>query len=851
MDAESTRSGQRAGEEVAMQGACSGLRVLDASRTAGGSLAAMVLADFGADVVRVERSDHPVDTSDPAYLLLQRGKRSIRLDVGAPEGRDDFARLASGCDVLIEDWGPDQADSAGVGYADLSGVNPALVFCSLSGFGTTGPFAGVPADDALVMAKAGIFRDQPGWERDGKRPIYRAARDGSFFIGMLAVQGVLAALRARDLTGRGQRVETNMLQAITCRQNPQVRWLLRGGESLPVDQTSSTEKVSDAINPLAHHRDPREVTLTGMMVECKDGRWIMHSLSEPHFFPAWIKAIGFDWIWEEERFNGAPTRFPDDAAKVELVERLQARMREKTAHEWFELYLANGNVCADVIQTTQEALQHPQVIAADDVVVIDDPRVGRMVQIGPIAKLPHAPASVQRAAPEPGQHTDAVLRETVAPVRLPAPSCATLAGPLEGITIVEAAYYYATPFATALLAELGARVIKVEPLHGDPYRRLGRGGGDPVASIGYNNMVRAMQGKESIALDLKDARGRAVMHRLIAGADLFVHSFRGQVPETLGIDEATLRAVNPHLVYQYAASYGSVGPYRRQPAIDPVIAAFAGQTEYQTGAGNPPLRESGADPVAAAGHAAAMMLGLYARHRSGAGQSVESAMIVSNIYLNFADALAYANKPPRPYVDRRQFGIGATHRLYECAPSGSADASPHANRAPKWVMLVADDDAAFGRFCQVAGRSELAADPRFSNGAARVEHRDELEQLLERVFLERTAGEWQTILLAEAVGCVIADAMSHFAFLYEDPQALAIDMMTITSHRALGGEYWRYSPLVRLSDTPGRALPFCEFGEHSRALLTEFGYTDAEVERLASDGVVAEGVGAPTPATRT
>ena len=132
---------------------------------------------------------------------------------------------------------------------------------------------------------------------------------------MLTALGALAALRARDLTGRGQRVDASMLLGITCRQNPQVRWLLREGEEMPADKASSTEIVPDAINPLAHHRDPREVTLTGMLVQSADGRWIMHSLSEPHFFPAWIEAIGFDWIWEEERFNGAPWRFPTTTPK--------------------------------------------------------------------------------------------------------------------------------------------------------------------------------------------------------------------------------------------------------------------------------------------------------------------------------------------------------------------------------------------------------------------------------------------------------------------------------------------------------------------------------------------------------
>jgi crotonobetainyl-CoA:carnitine CoA-transferase CaiB-like acyl-CoA transferase len=789
----------------------------------------MVLADFGADVVRVEPPGHAI-ADQPAYLLLQRGKRSITLDLATPTGHAELHRLVPGFDVVVDGGDVD----------DLTELSPALVQCSITGFGAAGPFAGVPADDALVMAKAGILRDQPGWEQDGRRPIYRSCPDGSYFAGMLAVQGILAALRARDLTGRGQRVATNMLQAISCRQNPQVRWLLRDGEALPLDRAASTEVVPDAINPLAHHRDPREVTLTGMLVECRDGRWIMHSLSEPHFFPAWIAAVGFRWIWDDERFQGAPWRFPDDAAKVELVQRLQARMKEKTSEEWIELYLANGDVCADVIQTTQQALRHPQVTATDLVVELDDPRVGATLQIGPLATIPTAAAEVHTPAPDPGEHTDAVLAEEVTPVRVPATSRRkALAGPLDGITVVEAAYYYATPFATALLAELGARVIKVEPVRGDPYRLLGRGGGDPVAALGHNNMVRAMQGKESIALDLKDERGRAILHRLVAGADLFVHSFRGRVPHALGIDEATLRQVKPDLVYQYAASYGSRGPYARQPAIDPVIAAFAGQTAHQTGEGNPPLRESGADPVAAAGHAAAMLLGLFARHRTGEGQQVESAMIVSNIYLNHEDALIHEGKPPRPPVDGRQLGTGPTHRLYECAPGGEGvTRAVHENPDPRWVMLDARDDVAFARLCEVAGRDDLASDPRFATRPDRERCRADLEDELAEVLLTRSAHEWESRLLAAGVGCVVADAMSHFAFLYEDPQSQAIGMMTEVEHPGLGGRYRRYAPVIGLSGTPGRALPFCELGEHARALLAEVGYDSAEIDGLHADGVV-------------
>src|SRR5262249_21666177 len=268
--------------------------------------------------------------------------------------------------------------------------------------------------------------------------------------------------------------------------------------------------------------------------------------------------------------------------------------------------------------------------------------------------------------------------------------------------------YYATPFAASLLAELGARVIKIEPIYGDPYRLLARATGDPVGNVGHNNMVRAMQGKESIAINLKDERGKKIMHELVAEADVFMHSFRPGVPESLGIDEATLRAINPGLVYQYAASYGSVGPYSRQPAIDPVIAAFCGATAAQSGEGNDPLRESGADPVAAAGHATATMLALFAKHRTGKGQSLESAMIQSNLYLNCADAFSYDGKPALPQLDHLQLGTGATHRLYETAPApaGSVtDASLHPH--PHRGMFAAADDDALSPLFQVAARADL------------------------------------------------------------------------------------------------------------------------------------------------
>ena len=208
---------------ASMQGACAGLRVLDLTQGMAGPLATMILADFGAEVVRVEPPEGDPLWSDAAYLLVQTGEAErLELDSRTDAGRQELADLAAGVDVIVESIGAEAARRAGIGYDELSATQPAaglLLHQRLRFLGS------VRAGQGGRRSGHGEGRASSATSRDGSvtvgDPVYRAPRDGSYFAAMLAVQGILAAVMARDLTGKGQLVETNLLQALACRQNPE------------------------------------------------------------------------------------------------------------------------------------------------------------------------------------------------------------------------------------------------------------------------------------------------------------------------------------------------------------------------------------------------------------------------------------------------------------------------------------------------------------------------------------------------------------------------------------------------------------------------------------------------------
>ncbi len=328
------------------------------------------------------------------------------------------------------------------------------------------------------------------------------------------------------------------------------------------------------------------------------------------------------------------------------------------------------------------------------VVTIDDPDVGPCRQVGPLARFKTTPSTIGTAAPPLGAGPAAWRSSRPAPS--PSPSPAGGPHPLSGVTVLEVAYFLAGPLAGTLLAEMGARVIKVEPPGGDPTRRLGL------------QAAKLMHGKESIVLDLKTSDGMDILLALVDRADVFIHSFRPGVAERLGIDGATLTGRNPDLVYVHGTSYGSEGPQARRAAFHSTPNALVGSGILQAGDGNPPVDDSYPDPCSALGVATAALLGLHARRRNRAPQIVETTMLATTGHVMSSHLARYESAPGWTLPDPGQHGIGPLQRLYRSA-SG-------------WVFVGCTTQAEWRALAGLVGRPAWCGDARFADASARSQH---------------------------------------------------------------------------------------------------------------------------------
>jgi crotonobetainyl-CoA:carnitine CoA-transferase CaiB-like acyl-CoA transferase len=375
-----------------MAGALDGIRIVDQTQVMAGPFASMLLADMGAEVIKVEppegeHSRHVGPEAAPgvsaSFLAVNRGKRGITLDLKQPEGVAVLKRLVATADVLVENYRPGVAARLGVDYPTLAAVNPRLIYCSVSGFGQTGPYASRGGYDLIAQGMAGIMSATGS---DGGPPVKVGVPIADLGAGLFALLGILAALRARRLTGRGQQVDTSLFEAALA---------LSAWEATEYWYTGEIPKRLGTAHRL---NAPYQA------FRASDGYFTVGA-ANPKLWPIFAGLIGRGELVQDARFKGVGDRVKNRAALEQEIE--VATSKETRAH-WLAKCEAAG-IPAGPIYSIPEAQADPHAQARGMVQELDHPQAGRVKALGNPVKLSRSPATLRTAAPLLGADTDAVL----------------------------------------------------------------------------------------------------------------------------------------------------------------------------------------------------------------------------------------------------------------------------------------------------------------------------------------------------------------------------------------------------------------------------------------------------------
>ena len=773
-----------------MAGALDGIQIIDLTQGIAGPYTGMLLAEQGAQVVKVEPPQGDAARGTPGFHIWNRSKQSVVADPATPEGLALIRRLVSGADIVLTDFQPGSEDEQRLNYDSLADNHSGLIGCHLPAFGTTGPHTKRFPDDTLVAALSGLLGSQWSHRAGGVYLVIPIASYGAAFV---ASGSIAAALFEREHSGLGQRLEVSWLAGAfamntgTILYHPDILRLFSGQ--------------LDPLGPIPVYR----------LFQAQDD-WLFVACGNPTFWNKFCLALDqTEWL-SDPRYERAPWGIAAED-RQELADRIGAIMRTKPRAEWLDILHTNDIPCAPVT-SRQEFMEFSQVIHHRLRVEVDDPQLGKTVQMGVPVQLSQTPGAIQGPAPLLGQHTEEVKKQAERGVKHaepPSPIRPPVAGaPLQGVVVLDFASYIAGTLGPMMLAQLGANVIKVESLSGDAFRAFGFG------FLGWN------QGKRGLSVNLNSPEGKQVVYDLVRKADVVVENLRPGATRRYGIDYDTLSALNPRLIYATVTAFGSSGPDHDYPGFDPLLQARSGIMRAQGGHGQPPfyLTCGVCDYAAALLTTYGVSAALYARQKTGTGQHIETSLTSASMAVQAGNFIFYDGRPDMENGGPDLWGTGALYRIYPTVDNS--------------LFLAVTDEGQWRALGAAVGRPELSQQPFSEVKQAGVD--SPLGQELTARFGQRTTQDWIAALDRAGVPCA---PILPLPDLFEDEHVAANELIATHTHPEWG-DVRQTGILTRFSRTPA-SLPYVApmLGQHTVEVLDQLaGYSQEKIDSLLSLGVI-------------
>ncbi len=850
-------------------GMLAGLRVIEIADERA-EYAGLLLAGLGAEVIKIEppegnatRRIGPFLNDEPGlerslfFWNYNRNKQSVVLDLNQATARDELLRLLDGADILLDSSCGALNQVLGLDRAALNARFPQLVTARITPFGDDGPWADFKGSDLIHLALGGVMMNcgydpAPGWEYDTP-PIAPQIWHAYHIAGEQLATGIIAALIARHRNGQGQDVSVAVHEAVS--KNPELdimHWVMR---RVPLWRLTSRHATETPNHSLA-------------ISHTKDGRWyISHGVGPRDL----NNLVPFLTKYQAQadlqppppeadlKARNVPGSAASDETRAHMLDIIQRFVRSWTYADmpWREAQDA-GLLWAPIRKPHENALDE-HWLKRKSFADVHHPEQGRSFRYPTSKWLATATSwQVGRRAPLLGEDTQAVLKQAARQPSVPAQPRgdrdATLSAPhgkpfaLQGVKILDFAWFLASAGGTRFLAAMGAESYKVEwkdnpdtrlaamaPVGGRAARDAATGPlpgvKDPDMGGQFNNKNA---GKRGISLNIRHPKGLQIAKDLVRICDVVAEGFSPGVLARLGLGYDVMKKIRPDIVYIQQSGMGTFGTYGRMRTVGPVAAAFGGQGDM-SGLPEPAMPVgwgySYLDWMGAYGYALAILGALYHRDRTGEGQWIDASQCESGLFLTGATILDWSanGRSWKRYGNRSPYKPAAPHGAYRCTGTD------------RWIAIACFTDPEWRALAQAAGQAAWLEDRRFTTLSDRMAHQDELDALIEGWTRTQDAvacmHQLQKAGVAAGVCQNAEDRCDH------DPQLKHLKWLTEVNGTKIG-RWPVYELPMKFTRTPAhiggpidRGAP--GYGEDNLWLFTNLlGMSASDVQRLAEDGVI-------------